>query len=283
MIHRRGVLGALALAPLSGCVGLPTTGSRIGLTGSLEQGSLVICRAPPGSTAELNGNALNVSSDGVFTFGFEFEQTAPAKLGVAFPDGAIEMRDVVPVARHYEIQSITGLPEEMVTPPPEAEERMKQEHARVALARERDTDGLGFEQPFDWPAAGVISGVFGSQRVLNGEPKAPHFGVDIAAPVGTPIHAPADGIVSDGGDYYLEGGFTMLDHGHGVSTCYLHQSKRLVNIGDSVKQGDVIGLVGQTGRATGPHVHWGMNWFQMRLDPSRSARMSAPPTLSVTP
>jgi murein DD-endopeptidase MepM/ murein hydrolase activator NlpD len=282
MIHRRGVLGVLSLAPFAGWARADTT-SRIALTGSLEQGSLVIARVAAGSTAELDGKALHVSSDGVFTFGLEFEQTTPAKLGVVFPNGSIEMRDVTPVVRTYEVQSITGLPEDMVTPPPEAEERMKEEHARVHAARERDSDGLGFLAPFDWPAAGIVSGVFGSQRILDGKPMAPHFGVDIAAPVGTPIHAPADGIVSDSGDYYLEGGFTMLDHGHGVSTCYLHQSQRLVNIGDSVKQGAVIGLVGQSGRATGPHVHWGMNWFQVRLDPSRSTRMPAPPALSTTP
>jgi murein DD-endopeptidase MepM/ murein hydrolase activator NlpD len=282
MIHRRGVLGVFALVPLASCVRADPV-SRIALTGSLEQGSLVLGRVAPGSTVQLDSKALHVSSEGVFTFGFDFEQTTPAKLGVAFPDGATETRDVVPVIRKYDIQSITGLPEDMVTPPPEAVARMKEEHARVAAARERDTDVLGFSVPFNWPAAGIISGVFGSQRILNGKPMAPHFGVDIAAPVGTPIHAPADGVVSDGGEYYLEGGFTMLDHGHGVSTCYLHQNKRLVNIGDSVKQGDVIGLVGQTGRATGPHVHWGMNWFQVRLDPSRSTRTPAPPTSSPSP
>jgi murein DD-endopeptidase MepM/ murein hydrolase activator NlpD len=282
MIHRRGVLGVLALAPLAGCVRADPV-SRIVLSGPLEQGSLVLGHVAAGSTAQLDGKALHVSSDGVFTFGLEFEQTVSSKLGIVFPEGSSETRDVIPVIRKYDIQSITGLPDDMVTPPPEAEARMKEEHARVAAARQRDTDGLGFAQPFDWPAAGIVSGVFGSQRILNGKPMAPHFGVDIAAPVGTPIHAPADGVVSDGGEYYLEGGFTMLDHGHGVSTCYLHQSKRLVDIGSVVKQGDVIGLVGQTGRATGPHVHWGMNWFQVRLDPSRSTRTPAPPKPSASP
>src|SRR5262249_50806825 len=251
--------------------------SRIALTGTLEQGSLTVGRVAPGATITLDGAPLHASPDGVFAFGFAYDQTAPATLLASFPDGTQEQRVIAPVVRKYDIQRITGLPEPLVTPPAEAQQRIQKEHASVAEARMRDTDGLGFAQLFDWPAAGIISGVFGSQRILNGEPKAPHFGIDIAAPEGSPIHAPADGIVSNCGDYYLEGGFTLIDHGHGVSTCYFHQSKRLVTEGNRVSRGDLIGLIGQTGRATGPHVHWGMNWFQIRLDPSRSTRTPAPP------
>jgi murein DD-endopeptidase MepM/ murein hydrolase activator NlpD len=247
------------------------------LSGTLEQGSLVIGRVPAGSSVTLDGALLHVSQDGVFAFGFAFDQSAPAQLVARFPDGTEERREIAPVVRKYDIQRISGLPEPLVTPPAEAQERIQKEHALVAEARKLDTDGLGFTQPFDWPTAGVISGVFGSQRILNGEPKAPHFGVDIAAPEGSPIRAPAEGTVAICGDYYLEGGFTMIDHGHGVSTCYFHQSKRIAKQGDRVLRGDLIGLVGQTGRATGPHVHWGMNWFQMRLDPSRSTLAPAPP------
>jgi murein DD-endopeptidase MepM/ murein hydrolase activator NlpD len=275
MIHRRGVLGVIALAA-TGCSTLGPP-SRIALTGTLEQGSLTVGRATPGATVTLDGAPLHVSSDGVFAFGFAYDQTGPATLLASFADGTQEKREITPVVRKYDIQRINGLPEPLVTPPPDVQQRIRSEHASVAEARMRDTDGLAFVQSFDWPAAGIISGVFGSQRILNGEPKAPHFGVDIAAPVGSPIHAPADGIVSNCGDYYLEGGFTLIDHGHGVSTCYFHQSKRMVTEGDRVSRGEPIGLIGQTGRATGPHVHWGMNWFQMRLDPSRSTRTPAPP------
>ena len=275
MIHRRGVLGIIAFAA-TGCSTLASQ-TRIALTGTLEQGSLTIGRVPPGSLVTLDAAALHVSTDGVFAFGFAYDQTNAANLLARFADGTQEQREIVPALRKYDIQRINGLPEPLVTPPPDVEERIQKEHASVMEARKLDTDGVAFAEPFDWPAAGTVSGVFGSQRILNGEPKAPHFGVDIAAPVGSPIHAPADGVVSNTGDYYLEGGFTLIDHGHGVSTCYFHQSRRLVADGGRVSRGDVIGLVGQTGRATGPHVHWGMNWFQIRLDPSRSTRTPAPP------
>ena len=225
----------------------------------------------------LDGETLHVSEDGRFAFGFDFDRTKPVVLAADYSDGTSETRSVSPVVRHYEIQSITGLPEAYVTPPPDILERIKREHAIVAEARKRDSDERGFASAFDWPAAGILSGVFGSQRILNGKPMAPHFGVDIAAPVGTPIHAPADGVVLVSQDFYLEGGFTLLDHGHGVSTAYMHQSVRKVSEGERVARGSVIGLVGQTGRATGPHVHWGMNWFQVRLDPSRSTATPAPP------
>ncbi len=122
-----------------------------------------------------------------------------------------------------------------------------------------------------------MSGVFGSQRIDNGTPMSPHFGVDMANATGTPIRSPTDAIVLLTDEFYLEGGFTLLDHGHGVFTHYMHQSKRLVAVGDAVKRGDPIGHIGQTGRATGPHLHWGMNWFQVKLDPSLSTRTSAPP------
>ena len=274
MIHRRGVLGAIVLAA-TGCSTLPSS-SRIALSGTLEQGSLAIGKLTPGATVTLDGAPLHVSPEGIFAFGFAYDQIASAALQASFADGTQESRTITPVARRYDVQRINGLPEPLVTPPPDVQQRIQKEHAAVADARMRDTDGLGFAQPLDWPAAGIVSGVFGSQRILNGEPKAPHFGVDIAAPEGSSIHAPADGIVSNSGDYYLEGGFTLIDHGHGVSTCYFHQSKRLVTEGTRVTRGDLIGLIGQTGRATGPHVHWGMNWFQMRLDPSRSTRTPAP-------
>ena len=158
-------------------------------------------------------------------------------------------------------------------------ERIKKEAGEIYIARQRDTAGDDFLSGFDWPAPGIESGVFGSQRIDNGVPMAPHFGVDMAAPTGTPIHAPADGTVSLSAEHYLNGGFTLIDHGQGVSTSYLHQSKRLVKDGDAVKRGQLIGLIGQTGRATGPHLHWAMNWFEVKLDPSRSTRKAKPEKL----
>ena len=172
-----------------------------------------------------------------------------------------------------------GLPQQTVTPPPEVSERIAREAAAIYLARLTQSGGADFLSGFDWPAPGILSGVFGSQRIDNGVPMAPHFGVDMAAPTGTPIRAPADGRVSMSADHYLNGGFTLIDHGQGVSTSYLHQSRRLVREGDAVKRGQLIGHIGQTGRATGPHLHWAMNWFEVKLDPSRSTRTPKPDPL----
>jgi len=224
-----------------------------------------------------DGAPLLVSSGGDFAFGFTYDQTSPAEIAAHYADGTSDTRAVPPVARQYQTQPITGLPEKFVTLPPEVMERRKHEIVAIAAARMNDTDADWFVEPFDWPARGIVSGVFGSRRILNGKPMEPHFGVDIAAPAGTPIAAPAPArVVLAGPDYYLEGGLTILDHGHGVTTCYLHQRKQTVRVGDSVARGQVIGEVGMTGRATGPHVHWGLNWFQMRLDPSRTTRTPAP-------
>ncbi len=263
---------ALALTPF----GARGDEERLALTGSLVQGSLVIGRTEKGAKVMVADKAALVSPEGMFAFGFDYDQTTPTHLEVRYADGSSDTRDVTPLKRQYEVQAVNGLPEKFVSPSPEELERIKRENALIVEARKRDTDGTDFANGLDWPLAGIVSGVFGSQRIDNGKPMAPHLGVDIAAPAGTPIHAPADALVSISDDYFLDGGFTLLDHGHGVSTCYLHQSKRIVSAGDAVKRGQVIGLVGMTGRATGPHTHWGLNWFQMKLDPSRSTKTPAP-------
>jgi murein DD-endopeptidase MepM/ murein hydrolase activator NlpD len=276
MIRRRFFLaGAASLLALPGRVFAAP--SRLALSGTLEEGSLVVGKTAQGTKITLDGAALNVDPAGEFVFGFTYDQTKAAVLAANFSDGTTETRSVVPLARQYEVQRITGLPEKMVTLPPEVLERRKHEIAMIVDARKKISDATAFTEPFDWPIAGIISEPYGGQRILNGEPRAPHLAIDIAAPAGTPIHAPAPAIVSLAGpDFYLEGGLTILDHGEGVSTCYLHQSKQLVKVGDKVGRGDVIGLVGMTGRATGPHLHWGLNWFQVALDPSRSARTPSP-------
>jgi murein DD-endopeptidase MepM/ murein hydrolase activator NlpD len=155
-------------------------------------------------------------------------------------------------------------------------DRIKRESAAMKDAREGVTDASWFADGFDWPVPGIVSSLFGSQRILNGEPRAPHLAVDIAAPTGTPIHAAAKGTVSLTGDLYFDGLFTILDHGQGISTCYAHQSRILVSKGDMIDRGQVIGEVGRTGRVTGPNLHWGMNWFQLGLDPSLSTSTPKP-------
>lgn len=274
MIARRTLLttGAVfALWPARADQGLRTT-----FRGAMEQGGLVIGTAAAGAAVTVDGKMVKVSPEGLFAFGLPYDAVKPVVVQAIYLDGGRDVLTVEAKARTYDIQRIDGLPEKFVEPPPDVVERMKREHEAIWVAREADTAGTGFSVPLDWPFAGRLSGVYGSQRILNGVPKAPHLGVDVAAPEGTPIHAAADGIVSIADDYYLEGGFTLLDHGHGVNTCYLHQSQRLVKAGDKVKRGDVIGHVGMTGRATGPHCHWGLCWFQMKLDPSRATATPEP-------
>jgi murein DD-endopeptidase MepM/ murein hydrolase activator NlpD len=275
ILRRRFLANAAAFVVLPSCV--RASSERVSFSASLEQGSLVIGKTEPGVRVTVDGANVLVSPQGQFAFGFAFDQKQPAAIALRYADGTRETRMVAPVPRQYEIQSITGIPEKFVTPPPEVEARIKREGHLVSVARTRNTDETYFADGLDWPVPGIISSVFGSQRILNGVRKAPHMGVDIAAPEGTPIHAPTGGIVSLAEpDFYLDGGITLLDHGHGVSTCYVHQSKLLVKAGDKVKRGDVIGLVGMTGRATGPHLHWGLNLFQLKLDPSRSTAAPAP-------
>ena len=276
MITRRIALAtgvAAAFAPSF----LRAATERLSLTGSMEQGSLVVGHAPPGTRLTLDGNTLHVSPEGIFAFGLDWNQTEPAHLAAQFDDGTTDTRDVAPAVRQYNVQHVNGLPQNTVTPPPDIIARIKREHARLAEARHTDSEHVWFADPFDWPAPGIMSGVFGSQRIDNGTPMSPHFGVDMANVTGTPIRSPADAVVLLTDDFYLEGGFTLLDHGHGVFTHYMHQSKRLAKEGDTVARGDIIGHIGMTGRATGPHLHWGMNWFQAKLDPSLSTRTPAPP------
>jgi murein DD-endopeptidase MepM/ murein hydrolase activator NlpD len=198
---------------------------RFSLSGAMEQGSLIVGKTDAGANIAIDGTPVRVSPQGLFAFGFAYDQTKPTTIVARYPDGTSETQAVTPKQRLYEIQRITGLPEKYVSPPANVLERIKREGAEIGMARTRDTGESWFADGLDWPAAGIISGVYGSQRILNGEPKAPHFAVDIAAPTGTPIHAPADAIVSLAKpDFYLDGGITILDHGHGVSTCYIHQS-----------------------------------------------------------
>lgn len=278
MMRRRFFIGAsLGLAAVP--AGAQERAIRFSVTGSMEQGSLAMGSAPPGSLAALDGRPLRILADGRFAFGFAPNQTAASVVTVRYPDGGGDSRSFKPAVRQYDIQRVDGLPQNTVTPPPEVTARIAKEAEDVFLARVSDTSGGDFLSGFDWPAPGRLSGVFGSQRINNGIPRAQHYGVDMAAPAGTPILAPADGMITLSADHYLSGGITLIDHGQGVSTAYLHQSQRLVSAGDVVKRGQRIGLVGATGRATGPHLHWAMNWFQVRLDPSRSTRKPQPDVL----
>ena len=248
---------------------LPAGAGQLGLEGNFQQGGLVLGSTDPGARVTLDGKPVRVSPSGRFLLGFGRDAPAEARLAVAYPDGSSETRRLAIAQRDYDVQRIDGLPPKMVTPPAEVLARIGRENARIAEARAHDRPEALFERGFRWPARGRISGVYGSQRVLNGEPRRPHYGIDIAAPTGTPVIAPSDGVVALAeDDLYYTGGTIILDHGHGLSSAFLHLSEVQVAPGERVAQGQQIGTVGATGRATGPHLDWRINWFSERLDPA---------------
>ncbi|QDE40301.1 M23 family metallopeptidase [Luteibacter pinisoli] len=233
------------------------------LPSTMSQGALVIAHAPPGAAVRVSGKPVHVGADGVFVFGAGRDDTGP----VAVEIGGRAFRVAV-TPRDWPIERVEGVPPKTVNPPPEIAARIQREQALVVTARNRDDSREDFNHGFIWPVTGRISGRFGNQRIYNGDPKAPHSGMDIAVPEGTPVKAPADGIITFAApDLYLTGGTVLLDHGFGLSSNFLHLSRIDVKVGEHVRQGQVIGAAGKTGRATGPHVHWGFNWFGMRLDP----------------
>lgn len=242
--------------------------TELHLEGDLVQGGLVRGQVAPGSTVTFDGRRLRVSDDGWFVFGFGRDAPARAALVVRDPDGREARRALEVRARDYEIQRIDGLPPRKVTPSERDLAQIRADAERLKAAKALDSDGFGFAETVAWPAIGPISGVYGSQRILNGEPRSPHRGVDIAAPAGTPVGAMAGGVVSLAatGMYYT-GGTVMIDHGHGLHSVYVHLGEVLVEAGQRLDRGAVLGTVGMTGRATGPHLHWGVYWFDQAIDP----------------
>lgn len=235
---------------------------------AVQQGAMIVGRVEPASTVTFAGRVLKVSPEGWVVFGVGRDATGPVSVSVQSPAGAQAVTSIEILPRDWPVEQVRGVPPKTVAPPPEIAERIRREQAGVVQARVRDDARDAFLQHFIWPVQGRISGRFGNQRVYNGTPGTPHSGMDIAAPEGTPVKAPADGIVTFAApSLYLTGGTLLLDHGHGISSNFLHLSRIDVNVGDVVHQGQIIGKVGSTGRATGPHLHWGMNWFDVRLDP----------------
>jgi murein DD-endopeptidase MepM/ murein hydrolase activator NlpD len=243
---------------------------RIEIPSHLQQGQLVVGHAPRNVTIEYAGRKLHVGDDGVFVFGLDRDAPEKALLSVTEANGNTSERGFAVAKREYHIERVEGLPQKTVTPDPETAARIEREQARVAQARLRDDAREDFLHGFALPVADArISGVYGSQRIDNGVAKSPHMGLDLAVPEGTPIHAPAAGIVTFAEpDLVLTGGTVLIDHGFGLSSSFLHMSRLDVKVGDTIKRGQVIGAAGMTGRATGPHVHWGFNWFDVRLDPA---------------
>ncbi len=235
---------------------------------SVPQGSLVIGRVPPGVEVGYGGRTLRPTPFGTVVFGVGRDALGPVTVTRRLGPDVVEQATIIVTPRDWPTERINGVPPKTVNPPPAIAERIAREQAQVTAARDRDDDRADFAQPFIWPVQGRISGRFGNARVYNGQPGSGHSGMDIAVTTGTPVKAPAAGVVTFvGPDLYLTGGTLLLDHGHGVSSNFLHLSRIDVKVGDVVKQGQVIAAVGATGRATGPHLHWGMNWFDVRVDP----------------
>ncbi|MGB0630671.1 MAG: M23 family metallopeptidase [Alphaproteobacteria bacterium] len=260
----RVVSGVLILLVLS----QPALARALSLEGEFVQGGLVTGNTVPGASVLLNGKPVRIAPDGLFVFGLGRDAPGKIILQVVLPDGGRESRTLEIRQRKYRIQRIDGLPRKMVTPSAKALQRIRREGKAIRSARAVFTTKTNFSTGFIWPSKGRISGVYGSQRILNGEPRRPHLGIDIAAPKGTPVLASAGGEVTLAeSDLYFTGGTVIVEHGHGLSTVYSHLSKIEVRKGQSVSQGQRIGAVGSTGRSTGPHLDWRINWYQERLDP----------------
>lgn len=242
--------------------------SALELHGELVQGGVLWGEVAPGARVTLDGEPVRVADNGRFAFGFDRDASPRAELTVCRRDDECETRTLSIAAREYDIQYIEGVPPETVSPPPEALERIRREARLVRKARSVDSELQAFADEFIWPLHGTITGVFGSQRVYNGEPRRPHYGVDIAGPTGAKVVAPAAGRVTLAyDDMFFSGGTLVIDHGHGISSTFIHLSRIHVSEGQMIEPGDLIAEVGATGRATGPHLDWRMNWFGARLDP----------------
>jgi murein DD-endopeptidase MepM/ murein hydrolase activator NlpD len=235
-------------------------------------------QAEPGASISLDGQPVLVAPDGRFVIGFNRDDTGSVLLEVRSPGGETQQRELAIAARQFNIERVDGLPPKTVTPDPASLERIREEARLVSAARTRRDPRTDWADGFVWPASGRLSGFYGSQRILNGTPGNPHYGVDVAAPTGSPVLAPAPGIITlVHPDMYYSGGTIILDHGLGLSSTFLHLSEVLVEAGQSVQQGDLIGRIGATGRATGPHLDWRMNWLDRRVDPHRLVPDRPPP------
>ena len=261
----RGFLLAVLLALLATI----SPALAVELSGKLSQGGLAYGRTVPGAKVLLGDRVVQVGPDGLFVFGFGRDQAPQAQLTIITPDGKTEQQSLAIEQRSFDIQRIDKLEQNKVTPNPDELARIKADQDKINAVRGAPTLQEDFLVPFIWPVQGPISGVYGSQRILNGEPRAPHYGLDIAAPEGSPVVAPAPGIVRlVASDFFLTGGTVIIDHGFGVQSVFIHMTAVQAKVGTYVQQGELIGHVGQTGRATGPHLHWGMNWLDVRLDPA---------------
>ncbi len=235
--------------------------------GKFIQGHYIVGVTDPSSKIIIDKKNVKVSEDGYFVFGIDRDRKFDLTI-TKINNGKKEKIIKRVLKRKYNIQRIDGLEESKVTPPESVYKRIKKENNKIGEARAINSDLPFFKNQFIMPVEGIISGVYGSQRILNGKPRWPHYGIDIAAKKGTMIKSSGSGVVTMAeDDLYYTGGTIIMDHGHGISTIYSHLETVLVSVGDKINKGDLIGTVGSTGRSTGPHLDFRVNWFQTRLDP----------------
>lgn len=256
----------VALLSLPALASQPT----VTLNGAKTSGSLLIGEVQHTVRAELNGKTLPITPTGHIVFGFGRDTSGPQQLVLEGNNGEIVRQTIHITSRDYKIDRVDGVPQRTVTPDPQQQARAREEAGRVWAARNNaSSQRTDFLAPIQMPAQGRISGVYGSQRIFNGTPRNPHFGLDIAAPTGTPVYAPWSGkVVFADADLFYSGGTLIIEHGFGVTSTYIHLHKLHVAVGDEVKQGDRIAEIGATGRVTGPHLDWRLNWHHERLDPA---------------
>ncbi|HEU0198492.1 MAG TPA: M23 family metallopeptidase [Nevskiaceae bacterium] len=266
-MYRVGTLLALLAGVWAGVAGAAELGDGVSLRGAWRQGAVLMGHAPAGTQVSFDGHTLDLTSYGTFVIGLDRDEKSPAVVGFAVPGHASHTWSHAVANGHWRIQRINGMNKSQTQFAPQVLARIEREAAEIRKVRAVQTTGIGFTQHFIWPVVGRISSVFGSQRILDGVPRQPHYGVDIAVPTGTPVRAPAEGVVSlVAPDLYFTGKTLMIDHGHGVQSVFAHLSHIDVKFGEHVKQGQVVALTGATGRATGPNLHWGVSWFESRVN-----------------
>ena len=237
------------------------------ISGYPIQGNLIIAKTNPSNKVQLNDASIEIDESGVFVIGFDRDERKKSILTITNKNKKTFKTILKPIQREYNIQRIDGLKQSMVTPPQEVIDRIKNDRKMVNEARNIRWIKKGdFVRGFDWPLKGPISGVYGSQRILNEIPKSPHFGIDISVPKGTPVLAPAGGIISLADNLYYSGYTVILNHGLKVNSTFLHLDEIKVEVGDKVNRGDLIGFSGNSGRSTGPHLDWRIDWNGRRLD-----------------
>jgi len=237
------------------------------ISGYPIQGNLIIAKSDSSNKVQLNKAKIEIDESGVFVIGFNRDDSKESILTITNKNKKAFKTSLNPIQRKYNIQRIDGLKQSMVTPPQEVIDRIKNDRKMVSEARSIRWVKMGdFIRGFDWPLQGPISGVYGSQRILNGIPKSPHFGIDISVPKGTPVLAPAGGIISLADNLYYSGYTVILNHGLKVNSTFLHLDEIKVEVGDKVNRGDLIGFSGNSGRSTGPHLDWRIDWDGRRLD-----------------